>query len=82
MPIILATQEAEIRRIAVQSRKYFVRPCLEKIHHKKGLGEYPSIASRRRRRRTAIVIINLEPAHPLSYTVPMPCPAALGQRGL
>jgi hypothetical protein len=42
MPIILATQEAEIRRILVQSqpRQIFMRPYLEKIHHKKGLVEW------------------------------------------
>jgi hypothetical protein len=37
MPVILATQEAEIRRIAVRSqlRQIFLRPYLENIHHKK-----------------------------------------------
>jgi hypothetical protein len=41
-PVILATQETEIRRITVQSQasKWFVRPYLKKIHHKKGLGEW------------------------------------------
>jgi hypothetical protein len=41
-PIILATQEAEIRRITVRSQpggKKFLRPYLKKIHHKKGLAE-------------------------------------------
>jgi hypothetical protein len=35
MPAILATQEAEIRRIMVQSQpwKIVARPCLEKILH-------------------------------------------------
>jgi hypothetical protein len=39
--VILATQEAEIRRIAVrsQSRQIAVRPYLEKTLHKKGLVE-------------------------------------------
>jgi hypothetical protein len=35
MPVILATQEAEIRRIKVQSQ-----PILKKTHHKKGLVEW------------------------------------------
>jgi hypothetical protein len=37
MPVILATQEAEIRRITVQSQpgKEFARPYLEKTQHKK-----------------------------------------------
>jgi hypothetical protein len=41
MSDILATQEADIRRITVQSqpRKIFVRPYLEKSHHTKGLVE-------------------------------------------
>jgi hypothetical protein len=34
MPVILATQEAEIRRIMVQSQ-----PRQKKSHHKKGLVE-------------------------------------------
>jgi hypothetical protein len=37
MPVILATQEAEIRRIMVQRQhigKEFCRPYLEKPHHK------------------------------------------------
>jgi hypothetical protein len=40
VPIILATQEAEIRRIAVQSqpRKTVLKPDLEKTHHKKRAG--------------------------------------------
>jgi hypothetical protein len=39
-PVILATQEAEIRRITVQSQlgKWFVKPYLEKKHHKKRAG--------------------------------------------
>jgi hypothetical protein len=40
MPVILATQEAEIRRIVVQSLgKEFKRPYLEKPITKKGLVE-------------------------------------------
>jgi hypothetical protein len=41
-PVILATQEAEIRRIMVQSQlgKKFKRPYLEKTQHKKGLMEW------------------------------------------
>jgi hypothetical protein len=36
--VILATQEAEIRRIEVQSQpKQIVRPYLKNTHHKKGL---------------------------------------------
>jgi hypothetical protein len=35
-PVILATQEAEIRRIMVQ--KQLVRPSLEKTHHIKRAG--------------------------------------------
>jgi hypothetical protein len=41
--VILATQEAEIRRIAVQSQpgqKKFARPCLEKPFTKIGLVEW------------------------------------------
>jgi hypothetical protein len=40
--VILANQEAEIRRIAVQASpgKLFGRPNLEKIHHKKRLVEW------------------------------------------
>jgi hypothetical protein len=34
MPIILVTQEAEIRRLASPG-KQFMRPYLKKIHHKK-----------------------------------------------
>jgi hypothetical protein len=35
MPVILDTQEAEIRRIVVEASlgKYFMRPYLEKNHH-------------------------------------------------
>jgi hypothetical protein len=41
MPIILATQDAEIRRTAVQSQpRQIVRPYLEKTHHKKVLVEW------------------------------------------
>jgi hypothetical protein len=47
MPVILATQEAEIRRIEVQSQPEANRsetvvqkPYLEKTHHKKGLVEW------------------------------------------
>jgi hypothetical protein len=38
MPVILATQEAEIRRIAIQSqpREIFGRPYLRKPFRKKG----------------------------------------------
>jgi hypothetical protein len=41
-PVSLAIQEAEIRRISVQSqsRKIVVTPYLEKTHHKKGLVEW------------------------------------------
>jgi hypothetical protein len=41
MPVILATQEAEIRRIVAQSQpsKQFMRPYLKNTHHKKGLAE-------------------------------------------
>jgi hypothetical protein len=40
MPIILATQEAEIRRIGVQSQpgKQFISPYLGKTHHKNRVG--------------------------------------------
>jgi hypothetical protein len=38
MPLILATQEAEIRRLALG--KQFVRPYLENAQHKKGLAEW------------------------------------------
>jgi hypothetical protein len=34
-PVILATQEAEIRRTTVQSQPGLVRPYLEKTQHKK-----------------------------------------------
>jgi hypothetical protein len=40
MPVILATHEAEVRRITVRSQlvKYFSRPYLKKKkNHKKGL---------------------------------------------
>jgi hypothetical protein len=42
MPIILATQEAEIKRIMVRSQhgKQFERPYFEKTHHKKELVEW------------------------------------------
>jgi hypothetical protein len=33
MPVILATQEAEIRRITASPGKQFTRPYLEKILH-------------------------------------------------
>jgi hypothetical protein len=38
-PVILATQEAEIRRITLEATpgKEFTRPYLKKILHKKGL---------------------------------------------
>jgi hypothetical protein len=42
MPVIQATQEAEIRRIAVQSQPWVNSsrdPILKKTHHKKGLME-------------------------------------------
>jgi hypothetical protein len=40
MPVILATQETEIRRIMVWSQPgQFWRPHLEHIHHKKGVAE-------------------------------------------
>jgi hypothetical protein len=38
-PIILATQEADIRRITVRSQP-FTRSYLEKAYHKKGLAEW------------------------------------------
>jgi hypothetical protein len=41
-PVILATQEAEIRRIAVRSwpgQKYLPDSILKKTHHRKGLAE-------------------------------------------
>jgi hypothetical protein len=42
MSIILATQEAEIRRISVQSHQEnsLQDPILKKIHHEKGLKEW------------------------------------------
>jgi hypothetical protein len=43
MPIILATEEAEIRRITIQSQfsKKFMRANLKKTHHKKMAGGVP-----------------------------------------
>jgi hypothetical protein len=41
MPVILATQEAEIRRIMVGSQPQTnssMRLCLQKVHHKKRAG--------------------------------------------
>jgi hypothetical protein len=45
MPVILATEEAEIRRIVVQSQPgQIVQETLsEKTHHKKGLVECPKV---------------------------------------
>jgi hypothetical protein len=45
MPIIIATQEAEIRRIAVQSHpgKIVCETLSRKTHHKKGLVEWLKI---------------------------------------
>jgi hypothetical protein len=42
MPVILATQEAEIRRIVVQSQLGQIVPetLSQKTHHKKGLVEW------------------------------------------
>jgi hypothetical protein len=41
MPVILAIQEAEIRRIMVQSHpQQIAKPYLKKTHHKKGLVEW------------------------------------------
>jgi hypothetical protein len=43
MPVIPATQEAEIRMIMVRSQPQAnssLRPYLEKTHHKKGLAEW------------------------------------------
>jgi hypothetical protein len=42
MPVILAAQEAEIRRIAVQSQsgQTVVRPNFKNTHHKKELAEW------------------------------------------
>jgi hypothetical protein len=42
MSVILATQEAEIRRIMVQSqpKSSLQNPILKKTHHKKGLVEW------------------------------------------
>jgi hypothetical protein len=39
MPVILATQEAEIRRIVVGSQQ-FLKLYLEKTHHKRELVEW------------------------------------------
>jgi hypothetical protein len=39
MPVILATQEAEIRRTEVQSQPR-QDPILKKTHHRKGLVEW------------------------------------------
>jgi hypothetical protein len=41
MPVILATQEAEIRRIALRSQpreNSFLRPYFKKTHHQKRIG--------------------------------------------
>jgi hypothetical protein len=40
--VVLATQEAEIRRISSKppQANSYVRPYLKKIHHKKGLAEW------------------------------------------
>jgi hypothetical protein len=39
VPVILVIQEAEIRRLMVQSQpRQILRPYLEKIHHKKSTG--------------------------------------------
>jgi hypothetical protein len=46
MPVILATQKAEIRRILVQSQPWQTvcgRPYLEKPHHKKRAGEVAQV---------------------------------------
>jgi hypothetical protein len=40
MPVILATQEAEIRKITVQSQVCQIIPYLEKTQHKTGLVEW------------------------------------------
>jgi hypothetical protein len=37
-PIILATQEAEIRPFKASPGKQFARPYLKKVHHKKRAG--------------------------------------------
>jgi hypothetical protein len=42
-PIILATQEAEIRRIEASLGKQVKRPYLEKTHHRKGLVEWLTV---------------------------------------
>jgi hypothetical protein len=41
-PVILATQEAEIRRIVVLGKQFW-RPYLEKTHHKKGLVKWVKV---------------------------------------
>jgi hypothetical protein len=44
MPIILATQEAEIRRIVVRSQpRQIVRPYLEKNLHREGMVEWLNV---------------------------------------
>jgi hypothetical protein len=48
MPIILATQEAEIRRIMVQSQPGQIVPQVpiwKKTHHKKGLVEWLTVSA-------------------------------------
>jgi hypothetical protein len=42
VPVILTSQDADIRRIEMQSRPgiYFARPYLENTHYKKGLVEW------------------------------------------
>jgi hypothetical protein len=41
MPVILAAQEAEIRKIKVQDQpRKIERPCLKNSQHKKGLAEW------------------------------------------
>jgi hypothetical protein len=40
MPVILATQETEIRRIEASWGTQFMRPYLEKTHYKKRLVEW------------------------------------------
>jgi hypothetical protein len=39
MPVILTTQEAEIRRMEIQSQPRHIVPNLKKTHHEKGLVE-------------------------------------------
>jgi hypothetical protein len=46
VPVILATQEAEVRRMAVQFEATLansLRPYLEKTHHKNGLVEWLNV---------------------------------------